>query len=85
MLPMMLHTLSGTTALASTEPEHIDIDPCSNGPTSGPTETSRQRYTKSRRKPTTEVLSFTHKFTKSQTDVSDAVEPNLFSEDRGEE
>ena len=31
------------------------------------------------------VLSLTHKFTKSQTDVSDAVEPNLQSEDRGEE
>jgi len=38
-----------------------------------------------RRKPTASALSFTHKFTESQTDVSDAVEPNLFSEDRGEE
>ncbi|TKX43473.1 hypothetical protein EXE41_15455 [Halorubrum sp. SD690R] len=38
-----------------------------------------------RRKPATLGLSFTHKFTESQTDVSDAVEPNLFSEDRGEE
>jgi len=35
--------------------------------------------------PAPKALSLTHKFTESQTDVSDAVEPNLQSEDRGEE
>jgi len=35
--------------------------------------------------PTTNVLFLTHKFTKFQTEVSDAVDPNLYSEDRGEE
>jgi len=43
MLPMMFRTLSGTTASTSTEPEHIDIEPCLSGPASGPAETSRQR------------------------------------------
>ena len=38
-----------------------------------------------RRKPTALALSLTHKLTESQTDVSDAVEANLQSEDRGEE
>jgi PAS domain-containing protein len=42
-------------------------------------------YTESRRKPTTSVLSFTHTFTESQTDVSDAFEPDLYSDDRGED
>jgi len=37
------------------------------------------------RKPTPSGLSLTHKFTKFQTDVSDAVDPNLYSEDRCEE
>jgi len=43
MLPTMFPMGSGTTASTSTEPEHIDIEPCSSGPASGRTETSRQR------------------------------------------
>ena len=33
---------------------------------------------------TAEALSFTHKFTETQTDVSDAVDPDLYSRDRDE-
>ena len=43
MLPTMFPMGSGTTTSTSTEPEHIDIEPCSSGPASGRTETSRQR------------------------------------------
>jgi len=50
LLPVMLLTMfpmgSGTTASTSTEREHIDIEPCSSGPVSGRTETSRQRCKK---------------------------------------
>ena len=48
-------------------------------------QSSLRGHRSDRRKPTAVVLSLTHKFTKFQTDVSDAVEPNLQSEDRGEE
>ncbi|WP_424014107.1 hypothetical protein ACOZ35_13805 [Halorubrum xinjiangense] len=48
-------------------------------------EITRDLMADTARKPTRSRLSLTHKFTESQTDVSDAVEPNLFSEDRGEE
>jgi len=46
MLLTMFPMGSGTTASTSTEREHIDIEPCSSGPVSGRTETSRQRCKK---------------------------------------
>ena len=49
-----------------------------------PTRLYDQRGNGIRQLPTPKWLSLTHKFTESQTDVSDAVESNLFSEDRGE-